>query len=233
MRKMLCRLAASSGLAVVMAGCVAPDGRPDYTGGGALIGGASGAAIGAAATRGDPAGVLVGGAIGLLTGALIGHSMDEAAHRQALPPGTYVAVPQTPPPSLADIKAMTKTGVSDEVIVSQIDQSRAVYQLDANAIIDLKNAGVSEKVITCMINSGTAATVTVVSQSPPPPPRETIVVGPGPDYVWVGGEWIWSRGGWVWLGGRWILPPHPHAAWVGPRWDHGPDGWHRVPGRWR
>jgi hypothetical protein len=177
--------------------------------------------------------VVVGGAIGLLTGAMVGHSMDEAAHRQTLPPGTYVAAPQTPAPSPADIKAMARTGVSDEVIISQINQSRAVYQLDANAIIDLKSAGVREKVITYMINTGTANTQTTVSQTPPPPPQETILVAPGPDYVWVGGEWIWSQGGWVWLGGRWILPPHPRAAWVGPRWDHGPDGWHRVPGHWR
>jgi len=37
---------------------------------------------------------------------------------------------------------------------------------------------------------------TVVAETPPPAPVETMVVAPGPEYVWVGGEWI-LNGGWV------------------------------------
>lgn len=234
MRNGLLKLAAASGLAVLLVGCQTPDGRPNNTAGGALIGGASGAAFGAAVNRCDPAaGALVGGAIGLLTGALIGHSMDEASYRPIPPPTVYVAAPQTPPPSLADIKALARAGVKDDVIISQINNSRAVYQLDANAIVDLKNAGVSDQVITHMINTGAANAANVVNQSPPPPPQETIVVAPGPNYVWVGGEWIWGYGGWVWLSGRWVVPPYANAVWVGPRWYQGPGGWRRVPGYWR
>ena len=79
-----------------------------------------------------------------------------------------------------------------------------MYHLDANALIDLHKAGVSQKVIAYMVNTANP----VVAQAPPPPPAETMVVAPGPDYVWVDGEWVWNGGTWVWIGGRWALPPY-------------------------
>jgi hypothetical protein len=63
-------------------------------------------------------------------------------------------------------------------------------------------------------------------------PVETVVVSPGPGYVWIGGEWIWS-GGWVWRAGYWGYPPRGYTVWVGGRsWrDH--RGWHCERGHWR
>ncbi len=230
--KMIKPLAVAA-LASLLAGCVSPNGNPDYTGSGALIGGASGAAIGAAADRGNPgAGALIGGAAGLITGGLIGHGMDQQAEAQraAQPPPVVVAAPQGQPLSIADIKAMAKAGVGDDIIINQIINTHSVYNLDANDIIDLKNGGVSDKVITYMMNTGANV---VASQAPPPPPTQVVAASPGPNYVWVDGDWTWNGGAWVWIGGRWILPPYPHAIWVGPRWERGPYGWHRVPGHWR
>jgi hypothetical protein len=54
------------------------------------------------------------------------------------------------------VKALAKAGLSDEVILSQIRNTQAVYHLTAAEIIDLKNSGVSEKVIDCMINTASA-----------------------------------------------------------------------------
>jgi hypothetical protein len=51
------------------------------------------------------------------------------------------------------VVALAKSGVSDEVIVSQIRSSRTVYHLTTAEIIELKNSGVSEKVIDFMINT--------------------------------------------------------------------------------
>lgn len=222
-------------LAGLLAGCVGPNGQPNYTGSGALIGGASGAAIGAAADRRNPgAGALIGGAAGLITGGLIGNSMDQqaAAQRAAQPPPTVVVAPQHQLLSIADVKMMAKSGVSDDLIINQIINTHSVYNLDANDIIDLKTAGVSDKVMTYMMN--TSANV-VATQAPPQPPPQTevVVAAPGPDYVWVDGDWTWNGVGWVWIGGRWILPPYPHAIWIGSRWERGPGGWHREPGHWR
>jgi len=217
-------------MAGLLAGCVSPNGRPDNTGTGALVGGASGAAIGALADRRNPgAGALIGGAAGLVAGGLIGHAVDQ--QQAAPPPATLVvAAPQPAAMSVADIKAMARAGVGDDIIINQINNTHAVFALDANTIVDLKTAGVSDKVLAYMMN--TAANV-VAAAEPPAPRTEVIVAAPSPEYVWTDGEWVWSGGTWMWVGGRWIMPPHPHAIWIGARWERGPHGWHRMGGHWR
>jgi hypothetical protein len=54
---------------------------------------------------------------------------------------------------VADVKALVKAGLSEEDILSQIRNSHTVYHLTAAEIIDLKENGVSEKVIDFMINT--------------------------------------------------------------------------------
>ena len=224
---------ALTGLVALLAGCVSPDGRPDNTGTGALMGGATGATIGALADWRNPgAGALIGGAAGLIAGGLVGHSVDqqnEARRQYYAGPPPYPAAPPPQPLSIAEVKSMSKAGVSDDTIINQINNTRTVYHLDANTIIDLTNSGVSQRVISCMINTASA----VASQAPPTPQVETVVAAPGPDYVWVNGEWIWNGATWVWISGRWVLGPYPHAIWVSARWEYGPYGWHHVPGHWR
>ena len=222
---------------------------PDRTGTGALAGGGIGAASGAligSASGSAGEGALIGGAVGAIAGGLIGHSMDmdEQARLRAQAPQTYVRVEQGQPLSVADVKALAQARLSDDVIISQIRNSRTVYHLGVSDIIDLKNSGVSERVIDYMINTatstGSAAAVApptpagpaLVATAPPPAPVETVVISPGPGYVWVGGEWVWN-GGWVWVGGHWVLPPYPHAVWTGGYWGRGPRGWYRSPGHWR
>src|SRR5664280_1810408 len=153
----------------VLVGCETPEGRPDRTAGGALAGGAigagSGAIIGSASGHAGE-GALIGGAIGAVTGSVIGHSMDQA-QRESLErqnPETFQRVEQGQPLGLADIKALAKSGVSDEVILSQIRNSHVVYRLTTAEIIDLKDSGVSNRVIDFMIN-------TPSMYPPPPPPR--------------------------------------------------------------
>lgn len=235
-------------LALVLTGCETPYGTPDRTGTGALAGGgigaASGAIIGGAGGHAGE-GALIGGALGAITGGLIGHSMDmdEQRRLRAEAPQTYARVEQGQPLSLADVKALAQARLSDEVIISQIRNSRTVYHLSSADIIDLKNAGVSEHVINYMINTPTStggaaavpapAPATVVVQAPPPPPpADVVVVTPGPGYVWVGGEWVWN-GGWVWVGGHWVIPPRPQAVWVHGYCGRGPRGWVYVRGHWR
>ena len=54
------------------------------------------------------------------------------------------------------------------------------------------------------------AGVRVLGPAPPPPPPETIVVAPGPAYVWVGGAWVWFWDRWVWHHDYWHRPGHPY-----------------------
>ena len=55
--------------------------------------------------------------------------------------------------AVADIKALAKGGIGEVVILSQIRNSQSVFHLTTAEIIDLKNSGVSEKVIDFMINT--------------------------------------------------------------------------------
>ena len=226
-------------IAVLASGCEYGDGRRNHTGTGALTGGAIGAGAGALiGGRHAGAGALIGGAVGALSGALIGSSMDEQerARLRAQAPYTYQRLDQGQPLGLADVKALAAARVNDEVIISQIRNTRSVYRLGPNEIIELTNAGVSQRVIEYMINTpGTvqaAPQAMVVAQAPPPPPSETIIVGPGPDHVWIAGEWVW-RGGWVWVPGYWARPPRPHAVWVSGYYYRGSRGGHYVGGYWR
>src|SRR5690349_892763 len=86
--------------AVLLTGCQYPNGDPNYTGTGALTGGAIGAASGAViGGRNAGAGALIGGAIGAIAGGIIGSGMDQEQRErlQAQAPQTYVRVEQGQP----------------------------------------------------------------------------------------------------------------------------------------
>lgn len=237
-------------LVPLLAGCVDPYGRPNYTGGGALIGGGTGALLGAALNSRHPGtGALIGGAAGALTGGLIGAGMDADARRPIYytpppsppvyvvstpppPPAPVVVAPPPagPPPTVFEVQMMCRSGVSPDVILHQIQATQGVYHLAAFEIIDLKNAGASEAVINLMIATGSDQ---VAPQAPPPPPTEVLVVAPGPGYAWCPGELTWNGAGWVWLPGRWLVPPQPGVVWIEAHWTRGERGWHHSPGRWR
>ncbi len=168
---MICKLYTPILAAAVLmtAACETPDGRTDRTGTGALAGGAIGAGTGAiigSATRHAGEGALIGGAIGALSGAIIGNSMDQAQRErvQVENPQTLARVDRGQPLTLADVKALVRAGVSDEVIISQIRNSRTVYHLATNELIEMHEAGVSNKVIDFMVNTPSL-------YPPPPPPR--------------------------------------------------------------
>jgi outer membrane lipoprotein SlyB len=235
-----------AGAAVLLTGCVNPDGTQNNTGSGALIGAAAGAITGAAigGPRNGGAGALIGAAAGAIGGGLIGNSMDQEqnARLRAQAPQTYVKVDQGQPLSVVDVKALAKAGISEDVIISQIQNSHTVYHLSTADIIDLRDSGVSDKVVNYMINTpGTVSdapgaaqpAATVIQQPPPPAPVDPVVVAPSPYYVWVGGEWAWNGIGWFWVGGHWGYPPYPHAIWIGGRSWHDARGWHNTRGHWR
>ena len=68
------------------------------------------------------------------------------------PSQTSPVAPQEQNLSLAEIKALAKAEVADDIVISEINNTRSTFSLTAQAIIDLKNAGVSEKVIAYMMN---------------------------------------------------------------------------------
>ncbi|MFA5833936.1 MAG: hypothetical protein WDA22_10725 [Bacteroidota bacterium] len=57
-----------------------------------------------------------------------------------------------------DIIKLSNEGISDTVIVSQINATYSYFVLDTDDIVELKKAGVSEKVINEMINTSASVT---------------------------------------------------------------------------
>ena len=227
---------------MVLTGCVYPNGQANNTGTGALIGAGSGAALGAAlGGRNAAAGAVIGGVFGAITGSIIGNQIDrdQAAQLQAEAPVTYVRVQQNQSLTSSDVEALVRAKVSDDVIIAQIQTSHTVFHLSAGDIIQLHDAGVSDRVVNFMISTvnNTPASpppVEDTSSEPPAPETDPALATPGPGYVWVGGEWQWSGVNWVWTGGSWVYPPWPNAVWVHGYWYRGPfGGWRHVSGHWR
>jgi outer membrane lipoprotein SlyB len=156
-------------LVILAVGCETPEGGYDRTATGALTGGALGAGTGAiigSQSGHAGGGALIGGALGALAGGIIGNAMDQQ-QRETLArqhPQTLQRFEQGQRLTPADIKALAKAGISDEVIISQIRNSHTVFYLNTSEIIELRDAGVSNKVIDFMIN-------TPSMYPPPPPPR--------------------------------------------------------------
>ncbi len=206
----ICALAGIS-----LTGCMSPQGRPDYTASGALAGGATGAIIGSM-TRNPGAGSAVGAAVGAVVGGMIGHGMDQEqeARLRAQYPQTLQRVEQSQPLTVPDVEALVRAGVRDDLIISQIRNTRTVYQLKTADIINLKNAGVSENVIDFMINTPSEIPSSqvsgVIGNAPPALVPEVIVPAPGPNYIWVGGTWLWFGDHWGWNRGYWHRPMRPY-----------------------
>ena len=173
--------ACGAALAILAVGCQTPEGDYDRTATGALTGGALGAGTGAiigSQSGHAGGGAAIGGALGALAGGIIGNAMDQQ-QRETLArqnPQTLQRFDQGQRLSPADIKALARAGISDEVIISQIRNSRTVFYLNTAEIIDLKDAGVSNKVIDFMINTP--------SMYPPPLPPRPPYRRPPPGYYY-------------------------------------------------
>jgi len=132
--------------------------------------------------------------------------------------------PAPSPPALspyaAQVVKLSSAGFSDELILVYVNSCRFPFNLSANAILRLKEAGVSSPVISAMLahdgwpqSQNPTVPYTNIQQPQsalsdsvpsPPAPEEVIPVAPGPDYYWAPGYWGWNDG-WVWIGGRWCI----------------------------
>ncbi len=146
------------------------------------IGGAIGAGVGTivgAATGNPKTGAVAGTLIGAGIGGLAGNDMDkkekaEADLRLAALQSQPVAT-STGPLGVQDIIDLAKQGVSDEVIINSIRQSKSSYNLSPQDLGMLKENKVSDRVVIEMQNSQNRPRVaihqqprTVVIQEPPP-----------------------------------------------------------------
>jgi len=95
--------------------------------------------------------------------------------------------------TIRDIVELTKAGLSDDIIVALIEADRTMFTLDAKLVLQLRDAGVTERVILVMVESRRKyAAVNIVNPIPPPQPPvvqvqlvvpERIVHVPVPVYI--------------------------------------------------
>lgn len=124
------------------------------TGTGILVGAGVGAGTGAIIGGGE--GALIGGAVGAVAGGLVGAALDEQDRKimEQRSPQTLHRIDRGEQLSLQDIKNMSRNGLSDDVIINQIKATNSVFNLSSDQIIDLKESGVSQKVINYMVKTG-------------------------------------------------------------------------------
>jgi hypothetical protein len=97
--------------------------------------------------------------------------------------------------STRDLIELSRAGLGDEVLVALIEADGTVFNLDAPKILELRAAGVSERVITAMIRNGAPAATTaaraatdVPATAPPPLLPSTPPEQDGAPYFVVIGE---------------------------------------------
>lgn len=69
--------------------------------------------------------------------------------------------------TVRDIIELSKTGLSDEIILAIIDTERKVFPIDPATLKLLKDSGVSERVILAMVRSGRMQPVEPPAPAPP------------------------------------------------------------------
>ncbi len=104
---------------------------------------------------------------------------------RTLVPALVVAFALVAGPCAADvltveqIVAMSKAGVSDEVILALIDRDKPVFAIEADRLVTLKSDGLSQTVVLAMLRSGRDP---VPAQAPPPiVGPDIVIVGHGPE----------------------------------------------------
>jgi surface antigen len=124
------------------------------TGTGALAGGGAGALAGGLIGGGQ--GALIGGAVGAVGGGLIGAALDEQDRKimQESSPRTVERMDHQEPLGINDVIKLSQGGVSDETIIRYMKRTQTTYNLSQAQINRLKEAGVSQRVINYMINTG-------------------------------------------------------------------------------
>ncbi len=153
---------------------------------GGALGAVTGAIVGGKSNRGE--GALIGAGIGAITGNLLGQSQDRADERQAATGAAIAARANQQAAAQAvtnyDLVGMTRAGVSDDLIISTIRTRGAQLDLSPQALISLKQSGVSDRVVLAAQQMGNGIPyapqpTTILTEVPPP---TTVFVTPAPYY---------------------------------------------------
>ncbi len=142
---------------------------------GAAVGGVAGAVIGGIIGHQNdetPEGALIGGAVGAIAGGVIGNAKDKQIskeryyqhqiyqqQRQLESQQYQMSERVRRGVTNADVITMTRSGLSDAVIINHIETNGIVRRPEVSDILSLHQQGVSETVITAMQQAPVAGTV--------------------------------------------------------------------------
>jgi hypothetical protein len=154
---------------VLSVGCNSPY-RSDQ---GALVGGLTGAGLGALvgnSVGNTGAGAAIGAGVGALSGAAVGGSLDEIEARNRAEIEARLGRPAPAGAvTIDDVVAMTRAGVSEEVIANHVQNHGMTAPLRASDLIMLQQQRVSPRVVQIM--------------QAPPAPAPAAYAAPGPVLV--------------------------------------------------
>ncbi|MEM8864718.1 MAG: glycine zipper domain-containing protein [Planctomycetota bacterium] len=199
-RPLLAMLALASTAATLLAQPYHYQPAPEYyrnnTAEGTVTGGAfgaiTGALIGGRGNRGE--GALIGAGVGALAGRMLGKQQDNIDQQQAAVGRAVTAQANAQAAQLAvtnfDLIEMSRAGLSDEVIIGAMQNRGGRFDLSPQALIMLKQNGVSDRVVASAQSLTTSQGVPptqIISDAPPtvivrPAPRVHYSIGVGPHY---------------------------------------------------
>ncbi len=139
---------------------------------GAAVGGIVGAiAGGIIGDHNDKAGAgaLIGGAVGAVAGGVIGNAKDKEVQYQRYQVQQQAVVTQRQAVSVTDVVQMSRSGLSDSLIINQINARGVTHRLEVPDIISLHQQGVSEVVISAMQQASVGPRATYVAPVQPAP----------------------------------------------------------------
>ena len=87
--------------------------------------------------------------------------------------------------TIRDIIELSKAGLADEVLVAVIDADRTIFTLDADQILELKGAGVSEAVLLKMLRTRREFEAPATAHAAQAP-SAGVQDGPAPEVVIIG-----------------------------------------------
>jgi len=99
-------------------------------------------------------------------------SSGSFAYAQAAPPSL--------PPGVQDVLKLSQAGLGEDVILAQVRNAGATYNLSADQLIYLSKSGVSQNVIKALMGNSGAAPSAPPPVTPPPAPSAPTAVAPPP-----------------------------------------------------
>jgi uncharacterized protein YcfJ len=121
---------------------------------GIIAGGTIGASLGGI-TNGST-GALVGSTACVIAGGVIGAALDQQDRKvmEKSSPRTVTRMDKDEPLTINDVIKLSQSGICDDTVITYIKQRKTIYSLTQAQTRRMQEAGVSQRVINFMIESG-------------------------------------------------------------------------------